>query len=274
MSDTTRNRQPAGLTTGGQFATEPKTETGLLLTGPDPQDTAVATSAVALAEALGTNIENVTIERLPLAVDLAGPGGQLVRVSAPDGDTTVQLSFRARADGDAFDLDARAEWETPELEDSGYKGDATHSTYDPHRTADPDTINALVADITRQARVQRAFDTVLNNPQMDALPASRAPYEVVRVQVFVVEGRTYLEVTDGGTPRPRPVRLRVEDSGIVAARVRTDYGDITVTDPQELDRVLQRLGEQLSGSLGRQLPQQPGRSRLESLLAEGFGRVG
>jgi len=274
MSDTLRNRQPAGVSTGGQFATEPKTETGVLLAGPDPQEAAIARSAVALAEALGTRIENVTIDRLSLAVDLAGPGGQLVRVSAPDGDTTVQLSFRARADGEALGLDARAEWETPELEDCGCKADATNSPYDPHRTADPDTIKALVADITRQARVQRAFDAVLNNPQMGALPAGRAPHEVVRVQAFVVDGRTYLEVADGSTPRPRPVRLRVDDSGVVAARVHTDYGDITVSDPQELDGVLRRLGEQLSWSLGRQLPQQPGRSHLESLLAEGFGRVG
>lgn len=272
MTSTRRSRVQPGVAAGGEFATELKSESGISLGPTTHQETAAATAQRMLADALGQRPGAIDVQLRAVSACGVAAGSQSVTLTAKVQDTTLSIGFLTAPAGATSELSATVTWDAPELADYGYDTDQTSTPYDQNRSVTSLTIAAIVADVTRQARQQRAFDTAINNPQLVRSNGILRPHEVVRAEAVVVDGRTYVKITDGGRPRSRSVTLRVDDTGITGARVDTEYGPVTVTEPKELEGVLRDIDVRLTLAMGL-ASDTCGREHLTALLAEAYGRA-
>jgi len=276
-------RTSAGVTAGGQFTTKAKGEPAVSLDGrpagldlPAGQGRVVADAVRQLAEAVGAPRSRVQVEAstVQMCGVEAGSAWVRARVVTDDYGAQVAVAFMVDPRGGTSELSVSESWTSGFDPDDGETSRATDSAYDPLRQVTDESVAALVSDVRRQARVQRALDRVLNDPQRAALPAYRRSFEVYRTAARVVDGRLCLELDDyTRSTSPHRTILRVASSGVEAATVETEHGRLKVDD-SSLDALLGSIDRELTRSLGGDPSARSGsRAHLEALFADAFGRA-
>lgn len=277
MSNETR--QPSGTPTGGQFASTGHTETGTTLDAAPAYGTLpeIIEARDALADALNVPAEQVTIEVDDAHMCGQEPGTVHVRLSAdvPDDvlNQEVSIGFYREPSGRTAQMACTVEWDREPLPGLDYTRDSTSTAYDYSRGADTDTVRETVTHMTRQAALQRALNTQLNDPQSAAKLASTtrgrdAWYDILRADAQVTAAGTSFVFTDrrGGRESSK-LGLDVDGTGQIAhGWIDTDYGTVRLAGTTNLHRVCGRLEQELRWATDNRSDAEPTKDHIQARL--------
>lgn len=251
---TTQKRQPVGTPTGGQFATGSRAETSTTLDAPSGYDVESVITAArgSLADSLGVPATDVTVEFNDSHLCGKEAGAVHVRMHAdvPDDPARQQvaLGFYREPSGRTTEMACEVSWARTPLPGLDYTRDVTSTAFDYSRTADPETIASTVGYTLRQAEVQRAIDTRVNDPQSSKILNDPSPrrgaswWDILSIRANQTAEGLFLEFEDrtNGERRNRVI-LAVDDTDKVSrGRLDSDFGWVSL-DGENLERVCGEL---------------------------------
>lgn len=272
-----QNREPIGTPVGGQFAITARAEADVALAGPTGREDVPEITAAreAFADALGVPVDEVTLEVDESHSCWNPPGTVHVRLSTslPDDPLhqEVSIGFDRHPTGRTIDLGCSVGWDREPLgDDDPYRRDATTTPLSPAYPANPAGIATVVAHTLRQAKIQRALNAKVNDPQSLATAANgrKRWLDILLVDAQVTSEGTRLSVEDRRTRDGRSrIWLDVDDTGrVLAGAIDTSYGRMDLAG-ENLDRACVSLERELSWVTGERDAVEPTRDRLQARLA-------
>lgn len=254
----TRTRQPKGAPTGGEYATEARTEpdVSLRLELPLESSIEVVEAREALAEVVGVSADDIAVD-VDTSQGCGRPGGSswvVVSATLP-GDPLnqeVSIGFERGAEGGTSDMRCEVGWDITPLPTLTYARDSTTTPFRPSRDASAGALTQAVGDTLDQARVQRSLNTNVNDQQHRARIADehrngRYWYDIFGMTSEVTSGQLTVIVEDHQSGRGgKKLRLDVaRDGTVTGATIDTDFGLVTVNG-SDLDRVCERVDFELA----------------------------